>query len=78
MEWPVSGKTSRSMNQIRSQLSFAQRLFVMGLFLGYGWLASAAHPNPTNNLLGQLPVAFEANDGRTDRRAVPASPSDPS
>ena len=69
MEWPVSGKTSRSMNQIRSQLSFAQRLFVMGLFLGYGWLASAAHPNPTNNLLGQLPVAFEANDGRTDRRA---------
>ena len=57
------------MNQIRSQLLFARRLVATGLFLGYGWLASAAHPHPTTNLLRQLPVAFEANDGRTDRRA---------
>ena len=57
------------MNQIRSQLSYARRLVATGLFLGLGWLASAGHPNSTTNLLRSMPVAFEANDGRTDSRA---------
>ena len=69
MKWPVIVRTSRSMNQIRSQLFCARRFFAVGMFFGFGWLASAIHPNSTTNLLGQLPVAFEANDGRTDSRA---------
>ena len=69
MEWPVIVRTSRSMNQIRSQLSSARRLVATGLFLGFTFWASADGLEPAPRVFGQLPVAFESNAGQTDPRA---------